>query len=415
MGMFRFRLDPGVPPVNVEEWRQAARASLPKLAWGYIDGGADDLVTLKACQSGFRRWRLRQRGLTGVTEPDLSAKIGQTDISLPVALCPVGATGLAHWSGEPAVARAAEACGTRLALSTAGSYRVEEVADATHEDHFFQLYPVGGRERIALLLDRARAAGYAALFVTIDVQAIGNREEERRWQFSLPWTVTPSRALHMARHWRWVHDALKHRRIASAHHADEARHREGEAAARQAEGLTGALVDAQKSQGQMVRMIQSDMTWDDIAWLRDQWHGPMYIKGILDADDAAHAVDAVGCNGVVVSNHGGRQLDRAPASIEALPGIVDRIGDRADVYLDGGVRRGTDVITALALGAKAVFIGRPYLYGLAAKGEQGVRDVIELLRSEISRDLILMGCPSIRALDRSWLIPAPHADGKEPR
>jgi len=412
-GMFRFRLDTGVPPVNIEEWRQAAKARLPRLAWGYIDGGADDLVTLKACESGFRRWRLRQRGLTGVTAPDLSARIGNTDISLPVALCPVGATGLTHWTGEPAVARAAEACGTRLMLSTAASYRVEEVADATQENHFFQLYPIGGRERIALLLDRVKAAGYSALFVTVDVQTVGNREEEKRWQFNIPWTVTPARALHMARHWRWVYNALKHRRIASAHHADEARFREGQMAA--AGGLTGALVEAQRSQGQMVRMIQSDMTWDDIAWLRDQWHGPMYIKGIVDPDDAAHAVDVVGCNGVVVSNHGGRQLDRAPASIEALPGIVDRIGDRADVYLDGGVRRGSDVITALALGAKAVFIGRPYLYGLAAKGEQGVRDVIEVLRSEMTRNLILMGCPSVQTLDRTWISPAPHADGKETR
>jgi len=409
MSTFRFRLTPGVPPVNIEDWRQAARRNLPGLAWGYVDGGADDLVTKQACEAGFARWRLRQRALTGTIAPDLSARIGNTEISLPVALCPVGATGLAHWTGEPAAARAAEASGTRLMLSTAASYRVEEVAEATKENHFFQLYPVGRRERIAALLDRVRDAGYAALFVTIDVQTVGNRESEARWQFTLPWTVTPSRALHMAWHWRWVYNALKHRRLASAHHADEAKLRAQQQGGTAPTGkLTAALAEAEMSQRHMARiMIQSDMTWEDLAWIRDHWKGPLYVKGILDADDAAKAVDEIGCEGVVVSNHGGRQLDRSPASIEALPAIAERIGDRGEVFLDGGVRRGSDVITALALGAKAVFIGRPYVYGLAAAGEQGVRDVIELLRSEIARDLILMGCPASNMLDRTWVIPAP--------
>jgi L-lactate dehydrogenase (cytochrome)/(S)-mandelate dehydrogenase len=324
-------------------------------------------------------------------------------------LCPVGATGLAHWTGEPAVARAAEACGTRLMLSTAASYRAEEVAEATQENHWFQLYPVGRRERIAALIERVKAAGYEALFVTTDVQTLGNREDERRWQFMLPWTVTPRRALHMARHWRWVRDALKHRRLASAHHADEARLRLREKGEAIPGGrLTAALAEAEAARRNLARvLIQSDMTWDDIAWIRDQWPGPLYLKGVLDADDAARAVDQVGCEGVVVSNHGGRQLDRSPASIEALPEIAARIGDRAEVFLDGGVRRGSDVITALALGAKAVFIGRPYVYGLAAGGEQGVKDVIELLRAEIARDLILMGCPASNMLNRDWVIPAP--------
>jgi len=409
LATFRFRLDPGVPPVSIEEWRQAASRKLPGLAWGYVEGGADDRVTKQACEDGFRRWRLRQRALTGTIAPDLSAKIGKTEISLPVALCPVGATGLVHWTGEPAVARAAESCGTRLMLSTAASYRAEEVAEATEENHFFQLYPVGRRERIKALLDRVKAAGYAALFVTIDVQTVGNREDERRWQFTLPWTVTPSRALHMARHLRWVYNALKHRRLASAHHADEAKLRAQEEGGTAPTGkLTAALAEAEASQKHMARIvIQSDMTWEDLAWIRDEWQGPLYVKGILDADDAAKAVDEIGCEGVVVSNHGGRQLDRSPASIEALPAIAEKLAGRGEIFLDGGVRRGSDVITALALGAKAVFIGRSYLYGLAVAGEQGVKDVIELLRAEIARDLILMGCSASRELDRSWVILAP--------
>ena len=410
MGMFRFRLNPGVAPVNIEDWRQKARRSLPGLAWGYIDGGSDDHVTLDACQQGFRQWRLRQRALRGVIAPDLTSRIGGTEISLPLALSPVGATGLANWVGEPAAARAAESCGTRLMLSTAASYRVEEVADATSENHFFQLYPIGRRDRILALLDRVKAAGYTALFITVDVQTVGNRESERRWQFSLPWTVTPSRALDMARHWRWVYNSIRHRRLASAHHADEARHRaqHGEQDGRTG-ALTAALAEAETSQKYMARLlIQSDMTWDDIEWLRDQWKGPLYIKGVLDADDAEQAIDRIGCEGVVVSNHGGRQLDRSPAAIEALPAIAERLGGRGEIFLDGGVRRGSDVITALALGAKSVFIGRPYLYGLAAEGEEGVHQVIELFRAEIARNLILMGCPSTADLDHSWVIRAPE-------
>ena len=199
MGAFKFSLTTGVPPVSVMEWREHARRRLPEVAWSYIEGGADDLLTLGENQSGFGKWRLRQRVVTGVADPDLTTTVAGTDISMPIALAPVGACGLAHWTGEPAAARAAESCGTRIALSTAGSYRVEEVAEATRENHWFQLYPIGAYERIGKLVDRAQAAGYSALFVTVDVPTLGNREGEKRWNFTMPWTVTPGRALHMAR------------------------------------------------------------------------------------------------------------------------------------------------------------------------------------------------------------------------
>ena len=404
MGAFKFRLNTGVPPVSVAEWREKARRKLPEVAWSYLEGGSDDKVTLADNMSGFRAWRLRQRSVTGVTAPDLTATVAGTQLSMPLALAPVGATGLAHWTGEPAAARAAESCGTRLVLSTASSYRLEEVAEATQENHWFQLYPMGGRERIARLMDRAEAAGYTALFVTVDVQALGNREAERRWNFTLPWTVTPGRALHMLRHWKWVWQALHHKRIAAIHFLDEAK-AAAEAAAK-ASGLGAGMAEAAESKEELLKLLQSDLNWDDVAWMRDRWKGPLYVKGVLDAEDAANAVDRIGADGIVVSNHGGRQLDRCLASIDALPAIVDRIGERADVFLDGGVRRGTDVITALALGAKAVFVGRPFLYGLAAEGESGVRSVLEIFREELQRDLTLMGCPSVSALDRSWLLPA---------
>lgn len=408
MGVFRFRLSTGVPPLNVAEWREKARRRLPDVAWSYLDGGADDRITLSENTSSFRRWRLRMRSATGVNAPDLATTIAGTPISMPLALAPIGAAGLAHWTAEPAAARAAESCGTRLVLSTASSYRLEELAEATQENHWFQLYPMGGRERIGLLLDRARAAGYTALFVTVDVPAVGNREGERRWNFTLPWTVTPRRALHMLRHWRWVYEALHHKRIAAIHFLDEAK-AAAEAAAKASE-LSGGIAQAEASKEALLKLLQSDLSWDDVRWMRERWKGPLYIKGILDPEDAAFAVDDIGADGVVVSNHGGRQLDRCLATIDALPAIVERIGERAEVFLDGGIRRGTDAIAALALGAKAVFVGRPFLYGLAAAGEDGVRSVIETFREELNRDLMLMGCPSVSALDRSWLIPAPDAD-----
>jgi len=400
MAAFRFRLRSGVPPISIAEWRDAARRRLPDMAWSYIEGGADDLVTLEENTSAFRRHRLRLRSLTGVATPDLRTLIAGTELSMPLALAPVGATGIAHWTGDVAAARAAEAAGTRAVLSTAASYLLEEVAEATEANHWFQLYPIGGRERIAELMGRARAAGYSALFVTVDIPTLGNREDERKWHFQLPWTVTPGRVWHMARHARWVFEALRHRRMAAVHFLETTGF---QAEAAKAEGAVAATAN---SSAKLASQIQSDLCWDDVKWMRDAWQGAFYVKGILDPDDAAQAVEAVGADGVVVSNHGGRQLDRCLASVDALPAIARRIGGRAKVFLDGGVRRGTDVVTALCLGADAVFVGRPYLYGLAADGEAGVRAVLELFREELARDLTLMGCPSAGDLGPDWLVPS---------
>jgi len=411
MGPFRFRFGAGVPPLSVEDWRQRALRKLPDLALNYIEGGADDLTTRNENMEAFRAWRLRQRVLTGFSNPDLTTTIAGTEVSLPVALAPVGAMGVGHYAGDAAAARAAESCGTRLILSTASSYNLEEVGAATEENHFFQLYPIGGHERLAKLLDRARAAGFTALFVTVDVMTLGNREGERRWNFVLPWTVTPARALQLLPHWKWIYRTLKHKRIASSHYLEMAREVEEEKRAA-AGGLAQGLKDAVTSRETLASLMMNELDWDDIAFIRDRWSGPLYIKGILDPDDAALAVDRIGADGVVVSNHGGRQLDRALARIDALPAIAQRIGDRAEVYLDGGVRRGTDVITALCLGARGVFIGRPFLYGLICEGESGVRSVLEIFREEIKRNLILMGCPSVADLNLNWLFKSNHVQAQ---
>ncbi len=399
------------PPVSVEAWRKKARWRLPNMAWQYIESGADDRTTLRENCAGFERWRLRQRSLAGVSQPVLAATMAGEQLSMPLALAPTGAAGISHWTGDIAATRAAERAGTRAVISTAASYTLEEIADATDQQHWFQLYPFGDRGRVKRLMERAEAAGYTALFVTVDVPTLGNRESERTSGMAQPRIVTPGRLLNLLSRPVWLYRLLKHQRIAAAHYVE----RDPQTGTSALEGVRRAIVgaadDAARSADAQLRYMQSDLHWEDLAWMRDNWGGRVYVKGVLDADDAEQAVDSIGVDGVVVSNHGGRQLDRALASIDALPAIADRIGDRAEIYLDGGVRRGTDVITALCLGADGVFIGRPYLYGLAGGGEAGVASVLDIFSTEIRRALILMGCPDVASLDSSWLLPAPGASG----
>jgi len=407
---FKFKLIDSGAPVSVEAWRQLARRRLPDLAWNYIDGGADDLMTLTENHHDFAHWRLRQRCLTGIKKPKLSTLMAKEAVAFPIALAPTGAAGLSHWTADIAATRAAERAGTRAVLSTASSYTLEEVAEATDENHWFQLYPFGNRDKVASLMARAKVAGYTALFVTVDVPVLGNREGERLAGMTHPWTLTPARVLNMLRHPRWLYELMTHRRAAAVHYLErDGLDRDKKLSTNALQNIqrviTGAGDDAIKSAEAQARYMQGDLHWEDLKWMREQWQGPLYIKGVLDADDAQYAVDEIGVDGVVVSNHGGRQLDRTLSSIAALPAIVERVGNRADIYLDGGIRRGTDVITALALGADGVFIGRPYLYGLATKGEEGVLSVLQLLRGEIERDMILMGCPDVASLDQSWLVP----------
>ncbi|MBU6266707.1 MAG: alpha-hydroxy-acid oxidizing protein [Sphingomonadales bacterium] len=397
----RFTWCDEAPPASIAQWRALARRKLPDLAYAYIESGADDLITLGANEAAFARWRLRQRVLTGVAKPDLSATLAGETLALPVALAPTGTPGLTHWQADLAAARAAEAKGSRFVLSTASSYSLEEVAGATGQARWFQLYPFADRDKVGGLIDRAAAAGYTALFVTVDVPVVGNREGERAAGLTRPWSMTPPRLWSMLRRPAWLWGTLRHRRVAAIHYLE--RHAPPPPGLSRA--IRGAGDDAAQSAETQARYMQADLHWDDLAWMRERWRGRLYVKGVLDADDAARAVDVIGADGVVVSNHGGRQLDRAVATLDALPAIAARVGDRAEVWLDGGVRRGTDVITALCLGADGVLIGRPWLYGLGAAGQAGVEGVLECFRAEIERGLVLMGCPSLAALDRSWLIP----------
>jgi len=396
MGTFKYRLRANSGPFSIEDYRVRARRSVPDAVWSFIDYGADDLQTMHANRRAFSRYSLRSRVLTGNEATDLSVTVAGTPVSLPVLLAPTGGVGMAHWSGEVGVARAAEAAGTVSILSTSSTYSFEEVAEATTRGHFFQLYPwadvsSGRHDLTESLINRARRAGYRAMVVTIDVPTVGNREAERKrgrgTNKMLP-DVTPARVLDAATKPRWVAGFLRHKRFSMRNLTES----------------VGAAA-AESSISMQYRMTRPELNWDDLAWMRDHWDGPMYVKGILDADDAEQAV-GLGADGLVVSNHGGRQLDGAPASLDALPAIVARVGDRADIWLDGGIRRGSDVIKALCLGASAVCVGRPHLYGMAVSGADGARHVIEILREEMLRTMTLMGVAQVSDLGPSWLLPS---------
>jgi len=386
------------PPLSVEDYRRRARRKVPDMVWAYVDGGSDDMATLRENRDAFADWDLRARCLTGNEGTGLGVEFAGRHLDLPVFLCPTGMTGLAHWTGEAAAARAAESAGTTAVISTSSSYTPEEIAAVTDRPHTFQLYAAtdprtGTREMTEGFLRRARNAGFTALAVTVDVPVHGNREREKRTGMGVPPTLRPRGIVDGALHPGWAWGFVRHGRTSGKMLVDGG----GRGPVRGAK----AGVESVK---QLYRVMRPELNWDDFSWMRDQWKGPLSIKGVLDPEDAAIAVDR-GADAVWVSNHGGRQLDGARAAVRALPAVVDRVGDRVPVYLDSGIRRGTDVVKALALGATAVGIGRPYIYGLAADGERGVRGVLEILRQEISRTLTLMGVADVQDLTRDHVVP----------
>lgn len=383
---FRFGLRAPHAPLTVADWRELARRRVPDMVWAYVENGAGAEETLNANEAAFSRYVLRQRVLSGVGAVDLTANVADTTLALPVLFAPTGLIGAAHWHGDVGAAHAAEEHGTRLVLSSASTYSIEEVADATDEPHWFQLYPWGDRDLVGSLIDRARNAGFAALVVTVDVPVYGNRLREQRYGMALPPTLTPGRVLSAASRPLWCYGYLRHRRTTLRNLVPL-----------DARGGAVASVEVQSAN------LTADINWDDLAWIRERWRAPLLVKGVLDPDDAERCVD-LGADGVVVSNHGGRQLDRAPASLDALPGVAERIGSRADVLIDGGIRSGADVIIALALGARAVLIGRPLVYGLAGGGTRGASDILRILETELRRDLTMMGLASIKEIDRSAIL-----------
>jgi isopentenyl diphosphate isomerase/L-lactate dehydrogenase-like FMN-dependent dehydrogenase len=369
--------------LNISDLRLLARRRIPRVVFDYVDGAAWDEVTSRRNREDFGRFALRPRVFVDVNEVDTRTTVLGTPISLPIIGAPTGQTGLVHRDGETAVARGLHASGTLTTLSTAASYSIEEVAAASPGPKWFQLYTTRDRGLSEDLLARARAAGYVALAVTVDVQRSGARERDRRNRFSVPPRITMRTLLDGAVRPRWSANFVRHPRILMANFEWK---------------LAGANAIAMSEF--INRQFDPSLSWADFEWLREHWPGPIVVKGILRADDARRAVDH-GAAGILASNHGGRQLDHGISAVRALPAIVQEVGADAEVYLDGGVRRGTDVVKALALGARACMIGRPLMYGLGAGGEAGVRRALEILGNEFVLSLALAGCPSLGAVDGS--------------
>ena len=373
---------------TIEDLRRAAKRRLPRVVFDYIDGGSDGEVTMRENCTVFDRVRFRPRNAAAMGTVDLHATVLGTTIDLPFLLAPVGSSRLFFPRGECVAAKQAGKAGTGYILSTLSGCRLEEVKISTKGPAWYQLYLLGGREAAQDAIRRARGAGYSALVVTIDTAVAGQRERDLR---NGGRELVSGELLQMLPHaWQmlvrpaWMVDFL----------------RDGGMMKFPNVVIPGKGPLPYEDVG--AALERSTVTWEDLGWIREAWGGPIVIKGVLTAQDAQRSIDA-GAEAIVVSNHGGRQLDGVAPTLAALPEVVDAVAGRAEVYLDGGIRRGSDVVKALCLGARAVLVGRAYAYGLGAAGGPGVLRAIEILRSGVVRTLRLLGCRDVSALDRSYV------------
>jgi L-lactate dehydrogenase (cytochrome) len=361
---------------------------LPRVVFDYVDGGAEDEITLRENRRAFEEIAFRPRQAVAMPQCDLRTRVLGCDLALPALLAPVGYSRVIHAAGEVAAARAAGHAGTAYILSTISGYPLEEVKAASAGPVFYQLYIMGGREVAEGALERASKAGFAGLFVTIDTAVAGMRERDFR---------------------NGMKELLGSSLFAKIRFSPQVLARPGWLASFLFDGGVRPLPNAVvPGRGPMplidvaAALAASTIAWEDLRWIRDAWHGPVIIKGVLTGEDARRAIDE-GAAAVVVSNHGGRQLDGVQATLRALPEIVSAVNGQIEVLMDGGIRRGADIVKALCLGARAVLCGRAYAYGLAAAGEAGVARALEILRTDLERTMRLLGCPSVAELDRSYI------------
>jgi len=374
------------PTANIADLRLRAQRRLPRAIFDFVDGGAQDETTLRANRDEFHRIALAPRVLRDVSQRDQSTTLLGETLASPLIIAPTGMAGLVRRNGETMLARAAAEADIGYCLSMMSACTIEDVKHASHRPFWFQLYLLRNRAINLALMERAWAVGCRTLVLTVDTKQQGLRERDLRNGFTVPPRITLRNALDVVRRPRWLADVAFGPRITFAN-------------------LAGQMIGADDIVS-VARLAaeQYDATssFDAIDWCKQHWAGAVAIKGILTANDARLAVER-GADALIVSNHGGRQLDGTPASVAALPAVVDAVEGRAQVVLDSGIRRGGDVLKALALGARACMTGRPFLYGLAADGEAGVREAIAILRSEIDLGLVLMGVDQVQALDRSAL------------
>jgi isopentenyl diphosphate isomerase/L-lactate dehydrogenase-like FMN-dependent dehydrogenase len=379
--------------VNVGDLRRIAQRRLPRSVFDYLDGGAEAEITLAENCRAFRDVTFRPRSAVAVTDCNLKTRVLGHELSFPAMLAPVGYSRLMHPGGEVAAARAAGLAGTGYILSTISGHKLEDVRAGSQGPVWYQLYLLGGREAAEGALERARRAGFSALVITVDTPVAGLRERDPRngmkellgTSFFAKIPYLPNIVAHPG----WLASFLL----------------DGGVPRLQNVVLPGKgpmeLVDVGSA------LAQAVVTWADLKWIRELWPGPIVVKGLLIGDDARRAVDE-GAAAVVVSNHGGRQLDSVSSTLRALPEVVAAVDGQVEVLMDGGIRRGSDIAKAVGLGARAVLVGRAYAYGLAAGGQAGVTRALEILRGELERTLLLLGCPSVDTLNRSYL-DVPHS------
>ncbi|BBU32933.1 lactate dehydrogenase (plasmid) [Burkholderia sp. THE68] len=367
--------------VNVADLRDRAKARLPRIVFDYLEGGAEDEIGLRHNQDVFRRVRFQPRRLVDVSARSTQTTVLGKPMSAPLVIGPTGLNGIFWPKGDLALARAAGNFGIPFALSTASTSSIEDVAKAATGELWFQLYVVH-RKLAELLVRRALNAGYTTLILTTDVGVNGKRERDLRNGFGLPMRYTAKTILDGLLHPRWSFDLVREGMPQLANFASQ------------------DVQDTELQAALMSRQMDASFAWDDLKWLRDLWPHALFIKGISRVDDARRCI-ALGADGVILSNHGGRQLDSAIAPLEILDDTARSID--APVFIDSGIRRGSDVVKAIALGARAVLLGRATLYGLAADGEAGVDAVLDLLKSEIDTTLAQIGCPSVQQLGREFI------------
>ncbi len=373
---------------TIEDLRVLAKKRVPRMFYDYADSGSWTEGTYRANEADFQKIKLRQRVAVNMEGRSLRTQMVGQDVAMPVALAPTGLTGMQHADGEILAARAAEWMGVPFTLSTMSICSIEDVAAHTKAPFWFQLYVMRDRDFIERLIARAQAAKCSALMLTLDLQILGQRHKDLKNGLSAPPKPTLANLLNLATKPRWCLGMLGTRR-------------------RQFGNIVGhvkGVADMSSLSAWTADQFDPRLNWGDVEWIKKRWGGKLILKGILDPEDAKLAADS-GADALVVSNHGGRQLDGAPSSIQALPAIAEAVGSRIEVWMDGGIRSGQDVLKAVALGARGTLIGRPFLYGLGAMGEAGVRTALEIIRKELDLTMAFCGRTDIRQVDKSILLP----------
>ncbi|RYH01873.1 alpha-hydroxy-acid oxidizing protein [Salipiger sp. IMCC34102] len=372
---------------TIDDLKALHKRRVPRMFYDYCESGSWSEQTFRENTSDFDLLRLRQRIAVDMSDRRISTTMAGQPVTMPVALAPVGLTGMQSADGEIKAARAAQAYGVPYTLSTMSICSIEDVARATDAPFWFQLYVMRDEEFVDDIIARAKNAGVSALVLTVDLQLLGQRHKDLKNGLSAPPKLTPSTMLDLATKWRWGFEMLQTRRRSFGNIVGHAK----------------SVGDISSLSSWTAEQFDPKLDWDTIARLKDKWKGKLIIKGILDPEDAVRAAD-LGCDAIVVSNHGGRQLDGALSSIRMLPSVLRAVGDRVEVWMDGGIRSGQDVLKARAMGARGVMLGRAYIHGLGAMGQEGVTRALQIIERELDLTMALCGKRDIEDVDRDILL-----------